>query len=101
MSNTNLTAKDIHHIAKLANLTVSEDEVEKYSEQLSQTITYVENLNELNTKDIKPSSHSTNVQNVFFEDGTTNERGLTAEEATQNAQIKKNGSFVVPRIMRG
>lgn len=102
MATINLTKADILRIATLANLSVTdEEEIQKYQEQLSETINYVENLNELETTNIKPSSHSTDLHNVFFEDGTPNERGLTQQQATQNAQEHKKGRFVVPRIMKG
>ena len=101
MSNTNLTKDDILRIAKLANLSVTdEEEIKKYQQQLSETINYVENLNELDTTNVKPTSHSTNLNNVYFDDGTENKRGLTSSEATQNAQQQKKGMFIVPRIMK-
>ncbi|HRN70236.1 MAG TPA: Asp-tRNA(Asn)/Glu-tRNA(Gln) amidotransferase subunit GatC [Candidatus Woesebacteria bacterium] len=96
---TDLTKADILHIAKLANLSLTDIEVEKYIIQLTETIHYVENLDQLDTNDVEPTSHSTNVSNVFFEDGTKNERGFTQEEALQNAKNTKNGQFVVKRIM--
>jgi aspartyl-tRNA(Asn)/glutamyl-tRNA(Gln) amidotransferase subunit C len=98
---TDLTREDILHIAKLANLTLSPEEVEKYMKQLSETITYVENLKELDTTNVEPTSHSTNVTNVYFEDGTKNDRGFDQKEALQNAKSTKNGQFVVKRIMEG
>jgi aspartyl-tRNA(Asn)/glutamyl-tRNA(Gln) amidotransferase subunit C len=61
-----LTKEDILHIAKLANITLNESEVAKYQNQLTETIHYVENLDELDTSNVQPTSHSTNVQNVFF-----------------------------------
>jgi len=94
-----LTKSDILHIAKLANLTLSDEEVEKYTNQLSETIKYVENLNELDTKAVVPTSHSTNVTNVYFEDGEKNTRLFSKEEALKNAKNQKNGQFVVKRIM--
>ena len=94
-----LTKSDILHIAKLANLTLSDEEVEKYTNQLSETIKYVENLNELDTKAVVPTSHSTNVTNVYFEDGTENSRLFSQDEAVTNTKSKKNGQFVVKRIM--
>jgi aspartyl-tRNA(Asn)/glutamyl-tRNA(Gln) amidotransferase subunit C len=94
-----LTRKDILHIAELANLTVSDAEVEKYMNQLSETIKYVENLDELDTSNVEPTSHSTNVTNVYFEDGAKNERLFSQEEALKNGKNKKNGQFVVKRIM--
>lgn len=96
-----LTKEDILHIAKLANITLNDSEIEKYQTQLSETIHYVENLDELDTTNVQPTSHSTNVTNVFFEDGTANTRGFTQKEALQNAKNTKDGQFVVKRIMEG
>jgi len=97
--NRNLSKTDILHIAQLANLTLSETEVEKYLGQLLETIKYVENLSELDTKNVAPTSHSTNVTNVYFEDGTKNERLFSQDEALKNGKNKKNGQFIVKRIM--
>ncbi len=94
-----LTKKDILHIAKLANLTVSDEEVEKYMNQLSETIKYVENLDELDTANVEPTSHSTNVTNVYFEDGTANTRQFSQKEAVKYGKNIKKGQFVVKRIM--
>jgi aspartyl-tRNA(Asn)/glutamyl-tRNA(Gln) amidotransferase subunit C len=79
MSKTGLEKKDILHLAKLANLQLSDAEVDKYLNQLEQTLEYVENLKELDTKDVMPTSHATQVENVYFEDGTKNERALHYE----------------------
>lgn len=98
-THTDLTKKDILHIAELANLSLSSEEVEKYMKQLEDTITYVENLNELDTKGVEPTSHSTNVTNVYFEDGTENKRLFTQDQALVNAKKKEKGQFIVSRIM--
>ncbi len=97
--NVDLTKSDILHIAQLANLTLTEKEVEKYLSQLLDTIKYVENLSELDTKNVDPTSHSTNVTNVYFEDGTKNDRLFSQDEALKNGKNKKNGQFMVKRIM--
>ena len=94
-----LTTEEIRHLAKLANLSLSDDEIKKYSKQLEETIEYVENLKELDTKNTPPTSHTVNLKDIFFEDGEKNERRLTAEEVTKNAKNKKNNFFVVKRIL--
>lgn len=96
---TELTKKDILHIAKLANLQIEDSQIEKYQKQLIETIRYVENLDELDTKNIEPTSHSTKLTNIYFEDGTANERQFTQKEALQNGSNTKKGMFVVKRIM--
>ena len=100
MSKTkDLTHEDVLHIAQLANLPITDESVEMYRKQLSETISYVENLDELDTSNVEPTSHSTNLKNVFFKDGPKNERLFTQEQATANAKIVKKGQFVVKRLM--
>lgn len=94
-----LTSEEIKHLARLANLLLSEPELKKYSNQLEETIEYVENLNELDTKNIPPTSHIVNLKDIFFADGEKNNRALTNDEATKNAKNKKRGFFVVKRIL--
>lgn len=99
MSKNNLSKEDILHLGTLASLKLSDEEVIQYQKQLTETLAYVENLNELDTKEIKATDHTTNVTNVFFEDGTENTRQFTPEEALKNAPQRKGNYFVVPRIM--
>jgi aspartyl-tRNA(Asn)/glutamyl-tRNA(Gln) amidotransferase subunit C len=97
--NTVLSKEEILHLAKLANLSLSDEEIEKYSKQLTETIAYAENLSELDTSKVKPTSSSAHLENIYFEDGTKNTRGLSAEEAVANAKEKKDKYFKVGRIM--
>ena len=94
-----LTREDVLHIAQLANLPLSEESIEKYQKDLTETLHYVENLDELDISKTEASSHTTDLQNVFFEDGTKETRKFTQEQATQNAKNIKNGQFVVKRLM--
>jgi len=94
-----LTKEEILHIATLANIPLTDEEVTKYGNQLSQTIQYVENLDELDTTRVEPTSHSTSLSNVYFKDGTENTRLLTQDEALQNGKNIKKKMFIVPRIM--
>lgn len=100
MATNNLLTKDeILHLAKLANLTLTDAEIEKYSKQLTETIDYAKNLEELDTSKVKPTASSAQLENVYFEDGTKNTRGLSAEDAIKNAKEKKDKYFKVGRIM--
>ncbi len=99
MAKASLTKEDILHLAKLANLQISDEEVKKYLTQLEQTLQYVENLSELDTSKVKASASSTVLENIFFTDGTKNTRGLSPEEVIQNAKSKKGNAFKVTRIL--
>ena len=94
-----LNKKDVEHLAKLANLILSDEEVTIFGKQLQETITYVENLNELDTSHVDATSHSGVQKNITFTDGTVNERGLTQEQALKNAKKQNDGYFEVDRIM--
>lgn len=97
---TKLISKDeVLHLAKLAGLTLTEEEIEKYTSQFGQTLDYVQNLNELNTDGVEPTNSVVNLSNVTFEDGTPNDRQLTDKEAFQNGKNVKDNAFVVGRIM--
>ncbi|HKZ72047.1 MAG TPA: Asp-tRNA(Asn)/Glu-tRNA(Gln) amidotransferase subunit GatC, partial [Nitrospirota bacterium] len=52
-----ITRKEVEHVAKLARLALREEEVEQLTRQLSDILTYVEKLNELDTRNVEPTSH--------------------------------------------
>jgi len=100
MSNTNqLSKEEVLHLAKLAGLTLTEEEIKKNAVQLAETIDYVQNLNELNTTDVAPTNSVVDLSNVTFEDGARNSRGLTQEEATANGKNIQAHAFAVERLM--
>ncbi len=99
MKKSKLTKEEILHLAKLSNLSLTDEEIEKFQKQLEETVEYVENLNELDTSKVEPTSQTTGLNDVFFADGDENKRGLSYEEAAKNAKSKKDGYFVVKRIM--
>ena len=96
---TLLSKEEILHLAKLAKLQLTEDEITKYQSQLGETIDYIKNLDELDTKDVEPTNSVVDLKNVMFEDGAKNEKGLNVKEAISNAKKVKDGMFQVDRIM--
>lgn len=94
-----LSKEEVLHLAKLAGLTLTDAEIEKNSAQLSETIDYIKNLDELNTEEIVPTNSVVNLSNVTFEDGTKNTRGLSQAEATGNGKNIIENAFAVERIM--
>lgn len=87
---------DVSHIAKLAQLPLSDEEKKRFEKQLEETITYVENLNEVDTKGVEPTSQVTGLENVTREDIA--KPSLTQEEALSNTKSKHNGLFKVNAI---
>lgn len=91
-----LTKDQVKHVAKLANLPLTEEEEKKYSEQLSETLDYVEQLNKIDTNNVEPTHSVTGLSNVMRPDET--EPSLSQEEALANAKSKENGFFKVKAI---
>lgn len=86
-----LTTDQVKHVAKLANLPLNTEEEEKYAEQLSNILEYVDQLDSVDTSEIEPTFNVTAQSNVLSEDET--KVCLSQEEALQNAPKKKDGSF--------
>lgn len=99
MAAKKLSHDEVLHLAKLAGLILTAAEIEKNAAQLSETIEYIKNLDELNTEGVKPTNSVVDLSNVTFEDGEKNERALSAKEAFLNAKNIKGNAFVVGRIM--
>lgn len=93
-----LKREDILHVAKLAKLKLSDEEIDTYLKQLSSVVDYISKLNEINTDKVEPVSHITGLTNVTAEDNIENKRQLSQKEALQNAKSTKNGFIKVKAI---
>tara|TARA_Y100000310_G_scaffold333345_2_gene410694 strand:- start:192 stop:488 length:297 start_codon:yes stop_codon:yes gene_type:complete len=63
-----LSNDDVRHIAKLARLNLSDDEVKKFSTELTDILKYIDKLQEVDTKGVEPTAQMTGLKNVFRED---------------------------------
>ncbi len=91
-----ISTDDVKHVAKLARLELTEDEINKYSKQLGDILKYVEQMNEVDTTGIEPMPHAIPVYNVMREDVVKYEQ--TKEEMMANAPYEEDGFFRVPKI---
>lgn len=87
---------NVKHVAKLANLPLSPTEEEKFEKQLSDILSYVEKLNEVDTKNLKETSQVTGLKNIARDDITS--PSLSQEEALENSKSKQNGLFKVKAV---
>lgn len=91
-----ITIKDVEHVAKLARLELTEEEKELYTKQLGDVLKYVDQMNEVDTSDVKPMSHAIDFVNVMRDDKVVYEQ--TKDELMTNAPDEENGFFKVPKI---
>ncbi|OGG21641.1 hypothetical protein A3D03_04565 [Candidatus Gottesmanbacteria bacterium RIFCSPHIGHO2_02_FULL_40_13] len=93
-----VTSSIIKHIAQLANLDLSDEELKSMSPQFSSILNLVSKIKKLDTTNVSETSQVTGQENVFREDEVDSKRILTQEEALSNAKNKHNGYFVVDAI---
>ncbi len=87
----------VEYIAKLARLSVSEEEKKLFEPQLNSILSYVEKLNELDTKNIEPTSHVVTLSNVMRDD--VPKPSISREEALMNAPDRTDRFYRVPKII--
>ena len=91
-----ITIKDVEHVAKLARLELTEEEKELYTKQLGDVLKYVDQMNEVDTSNVKPMAQVIDFVNVMREDTVSYDN--TKEELMSNAPEEENGFFKVPKI---
>ncbi len=89
-----LTRDQVLHVAKLARLNLTDEDVELYIRELSGVLDYVEKVEELDLADVAPTSHVVPVENVLRAD--TPRPSLSREEALASAPDPGVGGFRVP-----
>jgi len=90
------TVEIVDHIARLAHLSLGEDERHVFARQLDQILAYAESIQKLDTSGVPPMSHAS-AQEAFREDVV--EDGLSRDRATAAAPDAASGLFRVPRIL--
>jgi aspartyl-tRNA(Asn)/glutamyl-tRNA(Gln) amidotransferase subunit C len=82
------------HVARLARLRLTGEELERMPEELSKILDHVERMNELELEGVEPTSHVVELQNVLRED--VPRPSLTRERALEGAPDVADGGFRVP-----
>jgi aspartyl-tRNA(Asn)/glutamyl-tRNA(Gln) amidotransferase subunit C len=93
-----LTREDVLKLARLARLTISDEEVEKYRAELSEILKYVEQLQSADVEGLEPTSQVTGLKNVMREDEII-EYGVTADDLLRIAPNKQNRHVKVKRMI--
>ncbi|MBN1603204.1 MAG: Asp-tRNA(Asn)/Glu-tRNA(Gln) amidotransferase subunit GatC [Chitinispirillaceae bacterium] len=89
--------KDVLHIAALARLTLSEEEVEGMTKQLDSILGYIDLLNSADTSGVEASAHMKYDHNPLREDAT--KESLPHDELLRNGPSVRKGHFAVPKVI--
>ena len=92
-----VSKEEVINIANLAKLQITEEEVEKYTQDLNNILEYMQKLNEIDTSNVEPLSHPVENKNVFREDILR--PSVTTEDALKNAPDRTDKFFRVPKVI--
>ncbi|MBU1160823.1 Asp-tRNA(Asn)/Glu-tRNA(Gln) amidotransferase subunit GatC, partial [Patescibacteria group bacterium] len=94
-----LNQKQIQHIANLARLELTEEELKKYSNQLSDILSYINQLKEADTTNVEPTAQVTGMENIFREDTVEEWDKDEIEVALEQAGELEDGQVKVGRVL--
>jgi len=93
-----ISKEQVEHIAKLARIDLSEKEEEKFSKELSSILDFVDQLNQADTKNIKPIQQITGLESVMRKDEVNPKLQTTNYKLLEGAPDKKDNYYKVPKI---
>ena len=88
---------EVEHVAKLAKIKLSEEEIQSFVEQLGSILDYIHTLEKIDTSNVKAVAHVLSLQNVFREDQV--ESSEDSEMVLENAPERAGRYFKTPQIM--
>ena len=92
-----LSRDDVMHVARLARLAMTDEEIDRFGAQLSAILDHAARVGEVASDDVPPTSHALPLSNVFREDVVG--ECLPQEKALSTAPEREQGRFKVPRII--
>ena len=91
-----ISEEQVRHVATLARLQLTDDEVTTLQQELSGILTQVERISTLDLEGVEPTSHAVAVTNVTRTDEIR--AGLSREDALRNAPDQQDGAFLIPKF---
>lgn len=94
---SDITRKDILHVARLARLQFSDEEIDRFTGHMSSMLDYVAQLQEVDVEGVEPTSHALPMKNVLRDDVIV--PSMTPEEILANAPRQDNNCYKVPAVI--
>ena len=94
---TKISSSDVRKVAQLARLELPEDQIETYTEQLEDILSYVDHLQEIDTGNIPPTTRAVEVVNAMRDDFV--EVNSSREDILNQAPQREGDFFRVPKIL--
>lgn len=92
-----ISKEEIIHIAKLASLNLSEEEIEKYTKDMQEILEFANTVNNVSTDDVNETIGANGLYNVFRKDEI--KQIIEKEELLKNAPSQDEGMFRIPKVI--
>ena len=92
-----ITREEVRHVAMLFRMSLSEEEIARLQQQLSQIIDYFQVLQQVNTESVPPTTHTLPLENVMRDDEPR--PSYPAEDILANAPLSEGGFFRVRAVL--
>jgi aspartyl-tRNA(Asn)/glutamyl-tRNA(Gln) amidotransferase subunit C len=92
-----ISREEVLHIARLARVALSEEEVDRFSEQLSNLLEHFEVLQQVDTENVPPTAQSVDLHDVMREDEVR--PSYTPDEILANAPRRDEDCFRVKPVL--
>ena len=94
-----LSREEIQHIADLARLKLSDEEIKIYGEQLSHVLSYIDQLKEVKTTGVEPTAQVAEIKNIFRDDEIVSWDKEEIDNALEQSPAKEKKQVKVKRIL--
>ena len=94
-----LSEQEVRHVAMLARLALTDDEVTSLQGDLNSILSHIDSIQQLDLANVPPTAHAIPVVNVTRPDVAV--PGLSREMALKNAPAEQDGAFLIPQITGG
>lgn len=93
-----ISKEEIIHIAKLASLNLSQEEIEKYTKDMQEILEFANTVNNVDTEKIKETIGANDNYNVFRKDEI--KQTISKEELLKNAPSQDEGMLRIPKVLQ-
>lgn len=99
MAQQKITPQQVRHVAKLARLSLEDEQIGAFTPQLESILEYVAKIDQLDVADVEPMAHALPLRNVLREDVV--DESLPVEQVLRNAPAVDGPFFKVPKVIGG
>jgi aspartyl-tRNA(Asn)/glutamyl-tRNA(Gln) amidotransferase subunit C len=92
-----ISKEEIIHIAKLASLNLSDEEIDRYTNDMQEILEFANTVNEVSTENISETIGINGIYNVFRKDEI--KQSISKEELLKNAPSQDEGMFRIPKVI--